>query len=524
MLRRIAALAVLLALAAGAFSGAAPGRTLREGGVFRIAGVPDAIDPAITIDAGDALSATCVRLMSYPDTPVPRGTRVVPEVAVSSPEVSQNGKIYRFQVKSGFRFSTGANVTAESFAAAIERMLSPVTKSPWVQYVQDIVGAQAVMDGKRKTATGVLVHGNRLTVRLTHAARDFPSRTTFYGFCAVPPDLPLSAEGVTVLPGAGPYAVADFVPSEKLVLKRNPFYRGSRPHHVDEIDYAPTNDAVGAVQNGTADYAELGSPDDVAHLEPRFRSQLHVVPGIGVRYVILNSSQRLFKDNAPLRRAVNVALDRTALVQARGGAVTGKLTDQYLPSSMPGFVDARIYPLRHRDVRRARAIARGHTRGGKARLYIKDTPVDIAQAQIIQRDLGPIGIRVVVKKLPGPALFQQLFTPGSAYDMSLLGFGPDYWDPYAILNVLLDGRMIGTPYSFDIGYFNSRAYNARLDAASRLSGTARYRAYGKLDVDLARDAAPLVAYENESAVSFVSLRVGCIVLNPFLDLTAVCLK
>jgi peptide/nickel transport system substrate-binding protein len=524
MLRRIGALSLLLAFASGAFSVAAPGRTSREGGVLRIAGVPDAIDPAITIDAQDALSATCVRLMSYPDKPVPAGTRVVPEAATSYPEVSPNGKTYTFEVRSGFRFSTGAKVTADSFAAAIERMLSPVSKSPWVQYVQDIAGAQAVIDGKRTTATGVQVHGSRLTVRLTHAARDFPARTTFYGFCAVPTDLPISAEGVAVLPGAGPYAVAEFVPSEKLVLKRNPFYRGSRPHHVDEIDYAPTSDAVGAVENGTADYAELGSPDEVAHLEPRFRAQLHAVPGIGVRYVILNSSQRLFRGNAALRQAVNVALDRSALLQARGGAVTGTLTDQYLPSSMPGFVDARIYPLRHPDVSRARAMARGHTRGGKARLYIKDTPIDIAQAQIIQRDLRPIGIRVVVKKLPGPALFQQLFTPGSAYDMSLLGFGPDYWDPYAILNVLFDGRMIGTPYSFDIGYFNSPAHNARLDAASRLSGSARYRAYGRLDVELARDAAPMVAYENESALTFVSRRVGCLVLNPYLDLAAVCLK
>ena len=524
MLRRIGALAALLALVAGMFSSAAPGRTWREGGVFRIAGVPDAIDPALTIDAGDALAATCVTLMSYPDKPVPEGTRVVPEAATSYPKISRDGRTYTFTVRNGFRFSTGENVTAGSFRAAIERMLSPVAKSPWVQYVQDIAGAQAVIDGKRTTASGVRVSGNRLIVHLTHAARDFPARTTFYGFCAVPPDLPTSAEGVTVLPGAGPYTVAEFVPSQKLVLKRNQFYRGSRPHHVDEIDFTSTNDAVAAVENGTADYAELGAPDEVAHLERRFRSQLHAVPGIGVRYVLLNSSQRLFKNNAPLRQAVNVALDRPALLQARGGAVTGSVTDQYLPSSMPGFVDGRIYPLRHPDVSRARAMARGHTRSGQARLFVKDTPIDIAQAQIIQRDLERIGLRVIVKKLPGPALFQQLFTPGSRYDMSLLGFGPDYWDPYAILNVLFDGRMIGTPYSFDLGYFSSRTYNARLDAASRLAGSARYRAYGRLDVDLARNEAPIVAYENESALTFVSRRVGCLVLNPGLDLAAVCLK
>ena len=52
----------------------------------------------------------------------------------------------------------------------------------------------------------------------------------------------------------------------------------------------------------------------------------------------------------------------------------------------------------------------------------------------------------------------------------------------------------------------------------------RDRAYGALDVRLARDAAPLAALDVLSEVTLVSARVGCIVLRPVLDLTAVCLK
>ena len=248
------------------------------------------------------------------------------------------------------------------------------------------------------------------------------------------------------------------------------------------------------------------------------------MPGIDVRFIVLNSSQPLFKDNAPLRRAVNFAVDRPALIRERGGPITGRPTDQYLPASMPGFVNDHIYPLYHPNLAKARALARGHTRRGKAALWIKDTPVDIAQAQTIQRDLKPIGIVVSIKRLPGPALFQKIATPGSPFDMTLVGFGPDYFDPYAMLNVLFDGRLIGSPYSFDLSYFDSPRYNALLDAASRLIGPARYRAYGKLDVSLAADQAPMVAYENESALTFVSTRHGCLVLNPFLDFAAVCLK
>jgi peptide/nickel transport system substrate-binding protein len=494
------------------------------GGVFRVAGAPSAIDPAITLDAGDVLQATCAKLMNYPDRPMPAGTRIVPEVAAAYPSVSGDGRTFTFTIRRGFRFATGEPVTAASFAHEINRVLNPVTNSPWTQYVQDIVGAQAVMKGQTTEASGVVAQGNKLTIRLTHAARDFPARTTVDSFCAVPIDLPVSAEGVGApLSGGGPYTITAFVPGQSLVMKRNTFYSGSRPSRVDEIDFSSPATNVSAVTSGIADYAEAGT-SDLAGLDPRYRSQLHSVPGIAVRLIALNTSQPLFKGNPALRRAVSFAIDRPALIGPRGGLITGRPTDQYLPSSMPGFLRANIYPLAHPDLARARMLARGHTRGGRAMLYIKDNPIDIAQAQIIQRDLKPIGIEVKVKTFPGPALFQQLFTPGTPYDMTLVGIGPDYFDPYAMLNVLFDGRLIGTPYSENLAHFNSPKYNVLLDAASRLTGPARYRAYGRLDVTLATNEAPMVAYENESVLTFVSRRAGCLVLNPFLDLAAVCLK
>jgi peptide/nickel transport system substrate-binding protein len=514
-----AALAVATALAAAA----ATGGSAREGGVFRIAGAPDAIDPAITIDAGDALTATCARLLASPDKPPPDGTRLVPEAAVRYPAVSRDGKTYTFTIRRGIRFNTGEAVTAQSFAHGIERILDPATKSPWLQYVQDIVGADAVSKGTSSTASGVVARGDKLIIRLTHPASDFAARLTNTTFCAVPADLPVTPEGVTVLPGAGPYYVDEFVSGQKLVLKRNPLYRGSRPHHVDEISFAPASDPVRAVETGAADYAET-DPIALAAVGGKYRAQLHAAAGAAIRFVVLNSSRGLFRDNALLRQAVNFAIDRPALIRERGGPITGRPTDQYLPASMSGFVDAKIYPLDHPNLAKAKALARGHTRTGNAALWIKDAPTDIAQAQIVQRDLTTIGIKVSIRKFPGPALFQKLFTPGSPYDMTFVGFGPDYFDPYAMLNVLFDGRLIGTPYSFNLGYFNSPKYNTRLDRASRLTGSARYRAYGKLDIDLSRNEAPSVAYENESILTLVSKRAGCLVLNPLLDLAAVCLK
>ena len=41
---------------------------------------------------------------------------------------------------------------------------------------------------------------------------------------------------------------------------------------------------------------------------------------------------------------------------------------------------------------------------------------------------------------------------------------------------------------------------------------------------LSRDAAPAIPFASLNAWAFVSARVGCVVMNPHLDLTAVCLK
>lgn len=70
-------------------------------------------------------------------------------------------------------------------------------------------------------------------------------------------------------------------------------------------------------------------------------------------------------------------------------------------------------------------------------------------------------------------------------------------------------------------YSDSPTNNGPLNRASRLTGEARHRAYGELDVQISRDAAPMLPVAVVSQPTFVSARVGCIVLTPMLDLTAV---
>ncbi len=55
-------------------------------------------------------------------------------------------------------------------------------------------------------------------------------------------------------------------------------------------------------------------------------------------------------------------------------------------------------------------------------------------------------------------------------------------------------------------------------------GPERYRDYGELDVDIASNVAPGIPFAYDRALTLVSARTGCVVLNSILDLAAVCLR
>jgi peptide/nickel transport system substrate-binding protein len=503
---------------------------IKEGGTFRVAtvvGIVTTIDPALPklpVNL-DLLDPACATLMAHPDKPRPAGYRLEPSLAKSDPVVSRNGRTYTFTIREDARFSDGKPVTARAFARALERILDPAMEG----FVGDwltIVGAQDVVDGKAPTARGVVARGRTLTLSFTKRPVGLDLMT---GLCAVPPSLPSDPEGADApLASPAPYYVSEYVPGERLVLERNRFYRGERPHHVTRFVAnlaVDTGSAVDQVANGAFDTvlgvnAVAPRSEELAKRYGVNRSRFWVVPGFGIRVFHLNTSRRLFKNNPRLRQAVNFAVDRAAI--AREAGFSGEIpTDQYLLPGSPGHRDERIYPLKGPDLKKARALADGHKRGGKAVLYTSDNPTDVSQAQILRKNLDAIGLELEIK-FPAD-LFGKLATPGEPFDLGRVRwFGGD---PGA-LAFWFDGRTIGQPDFGNLSYFNSPKINRLLDEASRLTGAARDRAYGELDVDISRDFAPMIPVSRVNAMAFVSDRVArsCVVMNPSFDLTAVCLK
>jgi peptide/nickel transport system substrate-binding protein len=518
-----------------------PARAKQEGGIFRVslnaASGIDYMDPALASSPPGwaLLDTTCARLLAYPDKRPPAGFRLQPEVAASFPAVSADGTTYTFKLRTGFRFSDGSPVRANAFARAIQRVLAPQMNSPGVQYARDIVGAGRVLAGRAASASGVVARGTTLVIRLTRPAPDFPHRMASTFFCAVPPSLPIDAEGLGAFPAAGPYYVVEYRRGERVVLRENPYYGGRRPHHVEGFDVdlraASPQEVLRRVERGEADWGHTIAGiyfDPALGLVEKYglnRSQLFVRPGLTMRMLAFNSSRPLFRNNPGLRRAVNYALNRRALVGV-GGSLASRPTDQYLPSIMPGFRDADVYPLERSDLQRAKALANGNLRDGKAVLYVNSSAIPMAIGQLVRQQLAEIGLQVEVRGIPihsaSAAYFNKLATGGEPWDIAFGLWSPSYIDPFAYINLLFDRRFVG---GTNFARFASRTYDQQMRRAARLpQGSSRSTAYAALDVRLARDEAPLAAVDFLSEPTLVSKRVGCVVLRPVLDLTAVCLK
>src|SRR6266480_2577032 len=327
------------------FAGSAVAKTGKAGATGGTLTVDLTTDVDYTDPALDYLStgweieySTCLKLVNYPDANGAKGSQLVPEAAAGFPKVSANGKVYDFTVKAGFtKFSNGRPVTAANFKAAFDRNADPKMQSPAVPFFSDIVGSS------KSPVSGVKVRGSHLIVTLVKPSPDFLARVAMPFFCAIPTNLPHDPNGVLAPPSAGPYYIASRVPNKSIVIKPNPFYKGKRPHNVNQIVYNVGN-ALSATyfrtQQGATDYASGGIPPaSYAEAAQKYginKGQFWVKPLLNTSYLAFNTSRGVFKNNIALRKAVNQAIDRRALL-AQSGFLAGKRTDQILPPGMAGF-------------------------------------------------------------------------------------------------------------------------------------------------------------------------------------------
>jgi ABC-type transport system substrate-binding protein len=376
------------------------------------------MDPAIGYDYNNWPAEKMVfdGLLDYDE-----GTNLLPRLAARMPTISNNGKVFTFDLRHGVHFTNGRELTAGDVAYTINRVLDPKTKSPGQSFFLSIAGSQAVVGGKAKLAGGIKVISKyRIRFTLSHPDVTFLNVMAM-NFAYIVPKEVIAQEGATRFGhapvGTGPFTLKQWVSGQKLVFVRNPHYFMPGIPKVNGITFLiGLNPAVALlrVQRGQLDM--LGDPipgpdfNRIKH-DPTYSNQL--VSGIDpeTSYITMNTHVKPF-DNLKVRQAVNMAIDKARVIKLLNGR--GIIANQILPPTMAGF-DSSYKGYSYNPAAAKKLLAQaGYAHGFSTTLYTLNVDPQPRIAQSFQNDLAQVGIKVSVVPLASATIIGTASTPKKA--------------------------------------------------------------------------------------------------------------
>ena len=384
---------------------------------------PLTIDPAIQLDLTPPQSDGLTRdsLVTFDHAPAPAGLGLVPDLAVSVPTPTDGGRTYRFRLRPGLRYSDGRFVRAADFQRSLERVY--FLGAPSRELFDAIAGTDACEAGFHCDVSRGVVADEATRTITYHLSRPDPAflfKLMSPAAAPIPRGTSLAQVGLThrPIPGTGPYRVASATPQE-IRYVRNPYFRewshaaqpaGNPNVIVMRFGLNPAREAQ-AVARGTADWTADQIPASLLpRIAARFGDRLHSFSITETDFYRFNTRRPLFSD-VRVRRAVNVALDRSRIARTYGGRIVATPTCQVLPPGLAGYKRYCPYTVRPRaggawigpDLKRARAlVAASGTRGRTVSLWgwTDDPTISPSAVREVARTLRVLGYRVNVRLVP----------------------------------------------------------------------------------------------------------------------------
>jgi peptide/nickel transport system substrate-binding protein/oligopeptide transport system substrate-binding protein len=217
--RRIIALLTLLFIATGAFA--------QDDEVFTVNFLRTEVgfDPLVSYTTTEAQIYTGIYegLVTYD----PYSLDPLP-AAASRWEISNDGTVYRFTIRSAARYSNGDPVLARHFRDAWLAMLSPETDAAYASLLDIVAGARDFRTGANPDpdSVGIRAVSDRvLEVELETRATHFLRILCHHSFVAVHPDMLRVDEWNENRPliGNGPYVIQSYE-NDEMVLTRSEYY------------------------------------------------------------------------------------------------------------------------------------------------------------------------------------------------------------------------------------------------------------------------------------------------------------
>jgi peptide/nickel transport system substrate-binding protein len=491
-------------------------------------GAIDSMDPnrwyfAVTWGLANGLCTTLVR---YADQPGTAGTTVVPGTA-GLPVVSSNGLVYTFTMRPGARFSDGQPITPADIKYTFERLMAPAVDTGTGYYFTSVIGAPAYLAGKSKSIPGIVTTANTISFHLTSPDGAFIYKTALPTTCPVPvgtPMKPIETGSLEEKYASGPFKLQSYEPARQLVLVFNKNYDqalGERGH-VAKIVFTigdESTEATEQIMAGQLDFdtSNLATADIIKiSANKALASQVHDSPRPSLTYIFLNNQVPPL-NNVDVRKAINYAVNRTAIEAQWGGPLAGAVSDQIIPAGQSDYKKYTIYPNTPNLAMAKKLMTES---GVKLPVTLvlrcqNDAPGFINMAEVIQSNLKAIGINVKIVGSPNSVNSSYISNYKAHVPMGIEPWSLDFPDGEAIINTGLDPA---TPdFVANMARFADPAFIKPFNEATSSLGAARQSTYEALDQQIMSQQAPYAPLFNPKWYDFVSTRLGGYVYSEAMD-------
>ena len=494
---------------------------------------PETLDPALnsSIDGANTLITVFEPLLL-----IDQNNEVIPGQAESY-TVSDDGLVWTFTMRDGLKWSDGSDLTAKDFEYSFKRLAAPDTAAPYAETVvgmidgyEDAVGNPDA-DGNMTTepdfdALNVVASedGKTLTVTLSYPCAYFDKLAAFAAMSPVQ-QATVEANGDAWCTEAdtyvcnGPYYISDWIPSERIVLTKNPNYVGgwdSSKIVSDTITLLLLEDssaAYAAYNSGEAQLIKDVPTDEIPSLtKAEDGGDFYVDTILGTYYLSLNDQKEPFND-VNVRKALSLAIDRDYVANT---IMQGTYTPAYNLVG-PGIVDengmfydnanggktyiSEDYEANLEAAKQALADA-GYPNGEGFPVIeysTNDAGYHTPVAEYLQQAWGELGITVNINKVEWAS-----FTPmrrAGDYDASRNGWVMDYNDPSNMIELFTTGN------GNNDGKYSSADFDAAVEASKVADKSVHFQKLHEAEDILMNDYACIpVAYYNDFWLQSPSLK------------------
>ncbi|MFH9736178.1 ABC transporter substrate-binding protein [Streptomyces roseolus] len=493
-------------------AGAVLGGTPQRGGTLTVLSHQDFshLDPArnwVMPDMDFGTRLLYRTLVTYRAAPGARGGELVPDLAEDLGAPSNGAKTWTFRLKPGLKYEDGTPITAQDVKHNVERSFSPDLPGGPDYAARYLAGAEGYQGPARGGHLDSVKTPDARTIvfELRKPFAEFPYAATLPTFAPVPPKQDDGPRYDNRPFSSGPYKIESYARDKRMVLVRNTHWdpetdsvrkaypdrivvtMGLKGHQVDDRLIASSGADASAIS-----WAQL-RPESVSKVLTRadVRARLLAESSSCTDMLQMHTGRAPF-DDLKVRRAVQWALDREAVVTAAGGPAVADASSAAMPGALftggkqPDTL--RIPPAG--DPEKAKGLLKeaGKPDGFATRLTVSTGDKAIGEA--IQQALGKAGIEVTIDTVDPSAFYDTIGDTKNRTDLVYTGWCPDFPSGTTFLPFVFDGRSIKEKgNSGNHSLFEDDATMKRMDEiAAMTDAAAAHQAWQELDARILAQA------------------------------------